>query len=224
LAVTAAGEIILAGASGQANLPFTQFVLVHELGHVFDNRSPLANCGPTLSASSCRLLNLAFQGLASGVCPEYLRDAIRLDTSFPSFPGSVFPSTCVEVIDDQGWRVLGPLGSAYARRDRGWGSGPDNLFTEYQQHPATVFSADLPALILEEEAADMFLNWVYRTLSDFPFTYLASVPGTWNGYRNQSWGTIGPNQYEGDDAFYPGDARVEWMHIVMRNIFDEKGW
>ena len=27
-----------------------------------------------------------------------------------------------------------------------------------------------------------------------------------------------------DDDTYPGDARLEWMQIVMQNIFDEKGW
>jgi len=83
-----------------------------------------------------------------------------------------------------------------------------------------------PALVLEEEAADMFLNWVYRTISNIPFTYLdpLGVPGTWNGFRNQSWGTYGSNTYTGSDSTYPGDARLEWMQIVIQNIFDEKGW
>ncbi len=70
----------------------------------------------------------------------------------------------------------------------------------------------------------MFLNWVYRIISNFPFTYLSNVPSNWNGFRNQSWGNQGERTYDGDDDFYPGDARLEWMQIVMQNIFEEKGW
>jgi hypothetical protein len=50
------------------------------------------------------------------------------------------------------------------------------------------------------------------------------IRGTWQGYRNQSWGTYGPNVFNGNDDSYPGDARSEWMDIVMQNIFTEKGW
>lgn len=72
----------------------------------------------------------------------------------------------------------------------------------------------------------MFLNWVYRTIGAIPFTYRDSmgVTRTCNGFRNQSWGTYRPNNYAGSDGAYPGDARLQWMHTVMRNIFDEKGW
>ncbi len=224
-------EIILGGAAGQTNLSFTQYLLVHELGHLFDNRTSSTNCGPTSAASPCRLLNLAFQGLSSAICPAFLRDSLRVDAlSQPpvGVPNLSFTTTCTSVEDADSFRVIGirsDLGR-YGRRDRGWGTGPDNIFTDFQQHPADVFTSDPPALVLEEEAADMFLNWVYRTVSNIPFTYLnpLGVPGTWNGFRNQSWGTYGSNTYTGSDSTYPGDARLEWMQIVMQNIFDEKGW
>lgn len=115
---------------------------------------------------------------------------------------------------------MGRPRGVYTRLDRGWGTGPDDRFTDFQQHPARVFPDDDPGIVAEEEPADMFLNWVYRMLSDRPFTYKASHPGTWNGFRNQSWDAV----VQGNDDRYPGDARLEWMHIVMQNIFDEKGW
>lgn len=251
LPITAGGNMILAGASGQTNLSFTQYLLVHELGHIFDNRTTSTNCATNATNSSnpapsnCRLLNLAFQGLSSSACPVFLSDALREDNaSTPPLGASplVFRTTCVDVVDRRTFRVAGPrsdLNNIYARRDRGWGTGPDNIFTDFQQHPSGFFSrltsnrcpSEDPlspcydeSIVLGEEAADMFLNWVYRTLSDIPFTYLTDVPGTWNGFRNQSWGTYGPNTFNGPDDLYPGDARLEWMQIVMRNIFDEKGW
>ncbi|MBE7511187.1 MAG: hypothetical protein HS103_00025 [Anaerolineales bacterium] len=231
LSITAGSEMILAGASGQTNLAFMQYLLVHELGHVFDNRTTSTNCSPTSATSPCRLLNLAFQGLASGSCPAYLRDSLRADalSELPDgSPDLSFTTTCTSVEDADSFRVIGirsDLGQ-YGRRDRGWGAGPDNIFTDFQQHPADVFASDPLVLVLEEEAADMFLNWVYRTISNIPFTYLdpLSVPGTWSGFRNQSWGTYGSNAYTGSDSTYPGDARLEWMQIIMQNIFDEKGW
>jgi len=260
LPITAGGEMILAGAGGQANLSFTQYLLVHELGHIFDNRTSSTSCltsatTPTNPASpNCRLLNLAFQGVSSSACPVFLSDMLRQDNASPqptSAPALVFRTTCVDVVDRLTFRVIGPrsdLNGIYGRRDRGWGTGPDNIFTDFQQHPSEVFSIltarvcpseDIgsscydPSIVLEEEAADMFLNWIYRTLSNIPFSYLTELPGTWNGFRNQSWGTYGSNSYDGNDYLivngeqenlFSGDARLEWMQIVMQNIFDEKGW
>jgi len=179
---------------------------------------------------------------------------LRQDNASPqptSAPALVFRTTCVDVVDRLTFRVIGPrsdLNGIYGRRDRGWGTGPDNIFTDFQQHPSEVFSIltarvcpseDIgsscydPSIVLEEEAADMFLNWIYRTLSNIPFSYLTELPGTWNGFRNQSWGTYGSNSYDGNDYLivngeqenlFSGDARLEWMQIVMQNIFDEKGW
>jgi len=174
------------------------------------------------------LLNLAFQGVSSGICPTFLRDTLRTDSTSP-IPTQVAPlqfdTTCVYVVNSRVFTIIGNTKSSqYIRRDRGWGSGPDNIFTDFQQHPAEVFASDSTVLVLEEEAADMFLNWVYRTISDVLFTYRESVPGFWNGFRNQSWGIFGPDTFNGNDDSYPGDARLEWMHIVMQNIFDEKGW
>jgi hypothetical protein len=239
LDISANTEIILGGAAGQANRAFTEYVLVHELGHLFDNRTILG---------TDRLLNLAFQGLASGDCPLFLQSVLPINANLPSPTPLSFDSSCVDVVDSKTRRVLGirtELGK-YGRRDRGWGTGPDNTFTDFQQHPGGVFSIltknlcpsseDIlsscydPSIVIEEEAADMFLNWVYRSISNIPLTYLTSFsatppgPGTWNGFLNQSWGTYEPNKYNGNDNLYPGDARMEWMQIVMKTIFAQKGW
>ena len=50
-----------------------------------------------------------------------------------------------------------PVGQASQvyRRDRGWGTGPDVKFTDFQQHPATVFlNSDDSSSIMLEEGAD----------------------------------------------------------------------
>jgi hypothetical protein len=96
----------------------------------------------------------------------------------------------------------------------------------FQQNPCTFPNWETTATDvgrvaeIEEAAADMFLNWVYRTITNISPLLKTEVPGSWSGYRNMDW----RNNAEANDDSYPGDARLEWMQIVMDNIFDEKGW
>jgi hypothetical protein len=214
LDISANTEIILGGAAGQANRAFTEYVVVHELGHLFDNRTILG---------TDRLLNLAFQGLASGNCPAFLINVIKKDDLAPPPQNAAplkFKTTCVDIVDSGKLAVIGRPNGSFVRGERGWGTGPDSVFTDFQQHPGEVFARDSAELIVEEVAADMFLNWTYRIISNIPLTYLQEVPGNWIGFKNIDW----RNNTEKNDQSFPGDARMEWMQIVMKAIFENKGW
>jgi hypothetical protein len=67
----------------------------------------------------------------------------------------------------------------------------------------------------------MFLNWVYRSTTDMPpVRFTTIVPGSWLGFLNMNW----EDNFVNQDSAFPGDARMEWMQIVMENIFTEKVW
>jgi hypothetical protein len=196
--------------------------IVHELGHVFTNRSIIAN-STNIDESTRGLLYAAIASTYSGICTPAFNNANNPNP----FAEMVFDvSRCESINDSRGQNgiVMGRLvGGAWVRGERGWGSGPDNIFTEFQQHPLdfTLFLNDPPDTVVDETAADMFLNWVYRRRTNNPPTYRTTVPGIWEGFRNQEWSNNGGGS---DDFNYPGDARFEWMNRVMNQIFTLKGW
>lgn len=222
--------LVLRGASGSplGNKFFTQYVLVHELGHIFDTRA--------------EWWSNAFDSLARGVCPEFLKDRLP-ENVYQEYPNGVdeldFPTHCTDVVDINGWRLIGVSNNGYIRRDRGWGSGPDTDLTDFQQHPGRVFASDEESTVQHEEEADMFLNWVYRKISNKPPTYMISVPtllsnntfsveGLWLGFHNLSWEPVPVDngEYPNDarDDSYPGDSRFEWANVVLIEVFKEKSW
>jgi hypothetical protein len=188
---------------------FPEQAIVHELGHVFTNRSRYAaGEGDEVIRG---LLYAAVQNTYSGVCS-------------PAFSGVNFGNTsgCNRIVDRSPGLVMGlDVDLAWQRGERGWGSGPDNTFTAFQQHPLEVFPDDLPDVQVDETAADMFLNWVYRKVTDPSGTLYAIVPGTWQGFLNISWRN---NSTGSNDPSFPGDARYEWMNNVVSRIFVLKGW
>jgi hypothetical protein len=188
---------------------FPEQAIVHELGHVFTNRSQYAaGEGDEVIRG---LLYAAVQNTYSGVCS-------------PAFSGVNFGNTsgCNRIVDRSPGLVMGlDVDLAWQRGERGWGSGPDNTFTAFQQHPLEVFPDDLPDVQVDETAADMFLNWVYRKVTDPSGTLYAIVPGTWQGFLNISWRN---NSTGSNDPSFPGDARYEWMNNVVSRIFVLKGW
>lgn len=134
--------------------------------------------------------------------------------------------------------VMGLFTNGWTRGLRGWGSGPafqpNNipLITTFQQNPIDK--------ITEEAAADMFLNYVYRS------NQVASQPGdqtngrgavacanpvAWNGpaFLNKSWidpVTLLPvTSYEAtegfDDTRLPGNRRHSRTHKWIGDIFAE---
>ncbi|MDX1990805.1 MAG: hypothetical protein SF029_00350 [bacterium] len=191
----------------------TKYVLVHELGHRFNVRSDGGNGTSNNSLygkvnetrGNCYALNSQGVSVLTGACITDRNDDPVMAT------------------------VLQREGPVWIRGGRGWGSGPDTEITDFQQHPPGVFVGDDAQTVIDETAADMFLNWVYRTITDFPPSplYQSSPPGTWQGFLNRNWNSRDPNPQTGrpcsetpcDDATYPGDARFAWMNREMAEIF-----
>jgi len=210
----------LLSTTGQP-LPMTRYVIVHEMGHVFDNQSARNNNVP-------------------------LRDYIAVT-------GITLP-----LYDDNGFLVMGNFGSGdcptlpatWGRGERGWGSGPGSTykpnppyyglynhdicglpdeqnFTTFQQHPAPYLSDPY-----QETAADMFVNWVFRT-----------IYGSGNGFLDRTWKptdsdpitgqacniisvggiTVGcSSTVRGNEA--SGQARFDRMNLDTNSIFTAHGW
>jgi Tol biopolymer transport system component len=195
--------------------------MVHELGHVFTNRSINDNAPVDSVERTLGLLYAAVDGTYSGTC-----SVTFANTNVPDpFAGMIFnQSRCERVNDANGQIVMGILqGGEWARGKRGWGSGPDTIFSPFQQHPPGEFPEDDSITLVDETAADMFLNWVYRKTSpNAGISNPCTVPGTWDGFRNTSW--VGDITTGNNDVTCPGDARFEWMERVINRIFTVKGW
>lgn len=145
----------------------------------------------------------------------------------------------------------------WLRGERGWGSGASNQGacannngpspTDFQQNPCTFHEwlaekATLYALLfeggniqdaklteLDEAGADMFLNWVYRSLNQGGFenaswssNCMAAVAGTPPPYNPlPDICEDGVSVTEGNG---PGDDRWNWMETRMGEFFAYFGW
>jgi hypothetical protein len=193
------------------------------LGHVFTNRSVLPSSSDATERDN-GLLFAAVNGTFSGNCSSSFDETNSPDP----FSNMTFEiSSCSSINDVRGSEglVMGRrVSEGWRRGERGWGSGPDNIYSPFQQHPPDHpdFLSDDDPIRVDETAADMFLNWVYRRRTNNPPSYAVAVPGSWEGFLNLGWlnnatsGTADPN--------YPGDARFEWMNRVISHIFSLKGW
>lgn len=176
------------------NVSFTQYVAVHELGHVFEGRMG----GTQLGATYYGLLK---QPPPTGVVVDYGNEGTP--------PGIVFGNRLDPVNLTPDW----------VRGNRGWGSAAlpitSTYFCDFQQDPYSVqdwlvtATPGQPNQIREvdEAAADMFLNWVYSKIGS-------------GGFQNTSWigitscvtGTPQPTER-------PGDTRDNFMNnVVMPTI------
>ena len=214
------------GSGAGQSSSFPEHALVHELGHVFTNRS-VYNDSTNSTERNNGLLFAAIQGTYSGNCTPAFEPPMPTPNPFAEM---MFPiSSCSSVNDingDQGL-VMGRNSQLVWRRgERGWGSGPDNDFTPFQMHPPdlAIFSGDTDTVKVDEAAADMFLNWVYRISTNNPTVYQnpTHVPGYWLGFLNYSWANNASTATP--DHAYPGDSRDEWMSRVMHRIFGIKNW
>ncbi|MDQ7033419.1 MAG: hypothetical protein Q9P01_00870 [Anaerolineae bacterium] len=188
---------------GTAN-NFTEFTAVHELGHVFIDRT--GNQFSTLVNQA-----IVFDG-------EGINRVIIFGSTTWTLPSN-------ETVSD------------WYRGERGWGSdakwfnvvngtidaeGPCDgtssmvgvFVSNFQQNPCHVKnwiftdpSHTIDDVELEEAAADMFLNWVYRTLG-------------MGGFENIDW-RFGQNPR---DLTNPGDIYFDYINQIVPTIFINKGW
>ncbi|MCI0709256.1 MAG: hypothetical protein L0154_03755, partial [Chloroflexi bacterium] len=199
-----------------------EFAIVHELGHVFNNRtaSTVGDLGDLYDAVERTSL-------------EPCRDRVTREPT----------GVCVLDFGEQQLVVMGNVfdsdgNPVWSRGDRGWGSGPNADITNFQQHPPGLFPNDNLQTQIDEAAADMFLNWTYRKIDpNSPITYeTAPLPGNWQGFINASWRPDPQNpHYQQNnlcvseltgcmDGTYPGDARDRWMNELMTTIFAQSQW
>jgi hypothetical protein len=110
----------------------------------------------------------------------------------------------------------------WERLSRGWGTAPvTNPFSGFQQNAPPNGNDSLE---ISEAAADMFLNWVYRALTDLTNLLVSTNPcatqqvaGDWLGFRNiDGNGNL--------DVSWPGNARYWWMDQQVVAIFQQQGW
>ena len=177
------------------SFPVIQYTIVHELGHYFNNRSATST-GTSLYS--------------------------RMESA--------------SVLDSTGVRVFGvAAGSDWRRGARGWGSGPastyDNIgnlitlqVTNFQQNSYTANNAPSGTAssvrMVDEATADMFLNWVYavatsRAQGFLNISWLKDVPTSCTSTQaNTASGC--------PDSTNPGDARYDWIHVQMQQIFTQQ--
>jgi hypothetical protein len=165
-----------------------EYVIVHEFGHVFDNRS---------------------DGELSQEIEESDRDCYENGTIIPD--SSIVNPSGDCIIDNNNVLVMGLQGE-WRRGERGWGSGPSSSSTIFQQHPPSI-NVEFPGNDYQEAAADMFLNWVYRTNGA-------------GGFENRNWHPRDDCDTPAGclDASNPGDARHVWMTYRIEQIFTTEGW
>ena len=192
----------------------SEYVYVHELGHVFENRSNQNDVQTTSLTEHVQETDASMVG-EENVMP--IRDS-DLDQN------------------GLGRIVMGNTANGWQRGTRGWGSGPASIynnasppvaiskvFTDFQQNtPPYQLTGPNAVNPYEETAADMLLNWVYELIDP-----------TNLGFSNRSWS---PTQRNANDQLCselvdgcadlsnPGDARFNWMNQVMSDIFDERDW
>lgn len=194
---------------------FDEYTVVHELGHVFDGMA--VNGALT-------------QGIANTTTVPILDSPTPCNSAVPYPCPSTGTSRSLIVMGN----VRSSTGVTWIRGDRGWGSAPPQSaaqLTLFQKN----FIGQPPYQNLfgaqQETAADMFLNWVYRTVDPNGGTSSLlnpTVPGNWLGFLNRSWiindprwGSCGTGC---DDYSLPGDARFSWMIGFIVGQFNSKGW
>jgi hypothetical protein len=179
----------------------TKYTLVHELGHVFVDRT-------------------------SGSFYAQMESAVVRDANPNNAPPqSVFGSGFLDNNQLSDWR----------RGERGWGSPraqigrcdgsipvptPILAPTDFQQNPCDIVDSQYPVAQfgqlriteIEEAAADMFLNWVYKAQGN-------------GGFLNRDWtGCLPAGCDDSITGDYTGDTRMNWMNSTISSIFSNNQW
>jgi hypothetical protein len=178
----------------------TKYTLVHELGHVFVDR-------------------------ASSFYTQLESAAVRDANPNNNGPHAVFGGGFTDRTGASDWR----------RGERGWGSPraqigrcdgsipvptPILAPSDFQQNPCDIVDSQYPfaqngplrVTEIEEAAADMFLNWVYKAQGN-------------GGFLNRDWSGCLPagcdDLVTGDVT---GDTRMNWMSSTLSSIFANSQW
>jgi hypothetical protein len=174
----------------------TEYTIAHELGHLFIWRS-----GGQITGSNSLFDQLQSSGSVND----------RHPTEHSVVFGIVIDRTGR---DNRDWR----------RGTSGWGSAAVTPWAcdgssgtvpyNFQQNPYNVASA-ADATEIEEAAADMFLNWVYRKQAE-------------GGFLNYRWVNAGgevcyPNGCP-DGGRFTGAVRMDWMDDALSAIFTQHNW
>jgi hypothetical protein len=180
------------------NVALTKYVLVHELGHVFDSQTG-ANNGKKLSK---------FVEDTQSTPITDARGAVM--GNFTTNNGSQWRR------GERGWGS-GP-GSEYV-------GGDDRneplkaIYTDFQQHPAPYPASQNK---FEETAADMFLNWVYDAFQNRSWK---PIDQDTNGSCSRPSGCLDSVIiFPVAPIGASGDARRAWMNTTMNAIFQIQNW
>ncbi|MDX2140947.1 MAG: carbohydrate-binding protein, partial [Chloroflexota bacterium] len=217
------------------NLALSAETIVHELGHAFVGRTALGN--PSFLA---RIENpVADPTDTSG----QLRDSNNqfvIGRRTVNFNGDPYPDWArsqrftIPANIDNGWGSAAAFpGRCDGRAGHTFNAAAPPRFQQnacdiqpwlYSQAPYNDPNLTrIQDVEVEEAAADMFLNWVYRR------TTAGTLIGVWQGFQNRLW----ENDYNGNpcpassgcsDPGNSGDARYFHMNRVMRELQLQFGW
>jgi hypothetical protein len=220
------------------DLIMTQYTAVHEFGHVFVGRTTVSGVSRYLSITenpgganvplrdSASKFVMGYRGyvLAIGTRTDWQRSDVITDNGWGSaalwdqisyytynFPNPPAPTPTPLPLSVP---RIGPCGPG---APAGLPVINQNPYP-FQQNPCTFpnwETTDPAGAIteIEEAAADMFLNWVYRKNSSAP-----------PGFIDNLWrsSTCYPNGCA--DSGLSGQARTTWMNQKMTDLFTEFGW
>ncbi|KAB2893767.1 MAG: hypothetical protein F9K28_07400 [Bacteroidetes bacterium] len=219
--VTCYGTILLNPDNTPSQV--TRYTVVHELGHVFDDKS---NTIKSLTDYISETDSIAQQIIidARGTVMGVTRCTLSGDT--------------VWIRGERGWGS-GP-GSDYTAIPLGGTNAPDDVCgtptrshtTNFQQNAAPYTGGNNH---FGETAADMFLNWVYSAFSDRSWKPRDMVPNS-NPLVSCHDIPTGCMETALNKGGTPGTARFNWMNStqlitgtnrpkgIMRQIFGEHNW
>ncbi|MBE7511579.1 MAG: hypothetical protein HS103_02025 [Anaerolineales bacterium] len=213
-------------------LPFTEYVIVHEFGHVFDSRASLGGRPRFVDRmSSGTVISDCTPNEPKRVMGEYSignvleRSWLRGERGWGSGPARIGLATVRQVTQFQQNAVLIEF-----QIDP---TTVDHQFLVREGIPPPTNNTDTSGAKLkrvEEAQADMFLNWVYRrnvqgiSQNERAVCDQATSP-LWNGpgFLNQSW-LNGIQQPVLQPAERPGDIRYQWMDAQMKGVFHDQQW
>jgi hypothetical protein len=195
----------LSQPDNSTNRPYTKYVFVHELGHRFDNQSRQGSQTDSLMY----WMNHPHQVPAQAPADQANRSLNVKDCDKQTVFG-LFKTNEIE---------------HWTRGRRGWGStANEKEFSDFQQNFVDSIGIADESKDVDEAAADMFLNWVYRRLTYGPANWADECAGP-TPVANEPW--LGFKNITGDgsvDSTHSGNVRYWWMEQVMRLIFQTKNW